>query len=92
MKKPRIIIPKHTKRQREIEEKMKAGWIPLRIKCPECGKIYQVMIEDLRQGLYTLLGEKCPHCKRHIQEKDDPEDLLVDLEEIKKVMKDKKGG
>jgi len=57
---------------------------PLRIKCPECGRIYTLYIEDLNQGLHTILGQACPFCKRFLKETDNPEELLVDLEDIKK--------
>jgi hypothetical protein len=67
--------------------------IPLRIKCPDdrCNMIYTLYIEDFEQGLHTLLGQACPHCKRFIRETDDPEKLLVDLKEIKAKMKEANG-
>jgi len=78
---------------KEYKDKMAAiaaaenNFIPLRILCPQCKKIYTLYIEDLNQGLHTLLGQACPYCKRFIREKDDPKDLLVDLKEIQEMIK-----
>lgn len=69
-----------------IEGKDLPEFTPLRIKCPECKRIYTLYIESLEQGLYTLIGQACPFCKRFIREEDNPEDLLVDLAEIRKMM------
>ena len=62
--------------------------IPLRILCPKCKEIYLLYIKDLDQGLHCLLGQACPHCKRFITEKDDPEKLLIDAAEMRKFMTD----
>lgn len=71
---------------------IEAGMIPLRIKCPECSKLYTLFIKDFDQGLHCLLGQACPYCKRFLRESDDPEALLVDAQEIREAMKDKKDG
>jgi hypothetical protein len=72
------------------EEAARMDKIPLRILCPECCKVYTLYIKDLNQGLYCLLGQACPYCKRFIRETDDPEKLLVDLKDIRESMRKNK--
>ena len=66
------------------------NFFPVRIKCPECARVYTLFVEDPNQGLHTLLGQACPYCKKFITEKDDPEKLLVDLKEIRDLIKKEK--
>jgi len=69
------------------EEAARQNKVPLRIKCPDCGHIYILYVADLYQGLFTLLGQACPKCKRFLRESDDPEKILVDLKEIREMTK-----
>lgn len=86
---PTIIIPRiHSATgidpiEAAAEEAAKNDFIPIRIKCPGCQRIYSLYIKDFNQGLHSLLGQACPMCKRFITEKDDPEAILVDLKEIR---------
>ena len=86
---PTIIIPrKHSAIgldpiEAAAEEAAKNDFIPIRIKCPGCERIYSLYVKDFNQGLHTILGQACPHCKKFITEKDDPEKLLVDVKEIR---------
>ena len=85
---PNIIIPRKHRSGANLmdlatEEAARTGVIPLRIKCPECQKIYTLYVKDFNQGLFVLLGQACPYCKRFIKESDDPENLLVDLQEVR---------
>lgn len=86
---PTIIIPrKHSAlaldpMEAAAEEAAHNDFIPIRIKCPGCGKIFSLYIKDFNQGLYVILGQACSFCKRFITERDDPETLLVDLKEIR---------
>lgn len=76
-----IIVPK---RGITIPKGFDPDLIPLRIKCPDCGEIYMVFIESFDQPIHTILGKAvCPKCKRFIQETDNPEKILMDLEELK---------
>jgi len=61
--------------------------IPLRIKCPDCGEIYLIFIENFDQPLHTILGKAvCPKCKRFIKETDDPEQIVLDAKEIREAL------
>ena len=88
---PTIIVhPFESKEERErriaTHVAIENNHVPLRILCPRCKDIYTLYVESLEQGLHTLLGQACPNCKRFIRESDDPEDLLIDLAEIKQIM------
>ena len=92
---PNVIIPRIHKADSGFdpldaaaEEAARQNKVPLRIKCPECEHIYILYVEDLNQGLYTLLGQACPRCKRFLKESDDPEKILVDLKEIREMTKE----
>ncbi len=92
---PQIIIPRIHRSGADpldlaAEEAARSGLIPLRIKCPECQRIFTLYIKDFNQGIHVLLGQACPFCKRFIKESDDPDALLVDAKEIREAMKDKK--
>jgi len=94
---PRIIIPRiHRSGANPLdlaaEEAARSGLIPLRIKCPECKRIFTLYIKDFNQGLHVLLGQACPWCKRFIKESDNPDELLVDAKEMREAIqgKDKK--
>ena len=71
-------------------EAIRAGAIPIMIKCPDCSRIYTLFIQNFDQGLHTLLGQACPFCKRFIKETDDPDKLLVDAKEIREAIKEDK--
>jgi len=88
---PNIIINSE-ERKREIAARVAAEneFIPLRILCPGCKKIFTIFIKDFDQGLHCILGQACPACNRFITEKDDPEKLLVDLKEIRAAAKNEK--
>jgi len=79
---PIIITPK-SREERVAEEAARQDFVPIRIKCPECERVYTIFIKDFDQRLHTLLGQACPACKRFIKETDDPEKLLVDLKDIR---------
>jgi len=92
---PTIIIPRSQRSGADpldlaAEEAARTGLIPLRIKCPECRKIYTLYIKDFDQGLHVLLGQACPFCKRFIKETDDPDALLIDAKEIREATKESK--
>ena len=92
---PQIIIPRRHRAGADpldlaAEEAARSGLIPIRIKCPECSKIYTLYITDFNQGLHVFLGQACPYCKRFIKDTDDPDDLLVDAKEIREMIQ--KGG
>ena len=94
---PNIIVPPwhksrdHAQRMAE-QAAIESNAIPLRIKCPECKRIYTIYIEDLRQGMHTILGQACRFCKRFIKESDDPVKILADYEELKMKQEDMKNG
>jgi uncharacterized Zn finger protein (UPF0148 family) len=82
-----IIKDKVKKAMDRYKELMDAGFMPIRISCPDCKHVYSVFVKDLDQPLYTLLGEAvCPLCKRFIRDTDDPETFLIDLKEIRESM------
>jgi hypothetical protein len=88
---PTIIIPRIHKAGADpldlaAEEAARSGLIPMRIKCPDCGKIYTLYIKDFDQGLHCLLGQACPYCKRFLKESDDPDKLLIDAKEMREAM------
>ena len=85
---PNIIIPKTTKEEIAARVAAENDFVPLRIKCPECQRIYPLFVKNLDEGLHVILGQACPYCKRFIKESDDPEKILVDLQEIRELMKD----
>ncbi len=89
---PLILIPKKHQSaggydpiDAAAEEAARSGVIPIQIKCPECARVYSLFIKDFDQGMHTLLGQACPYCKRFLTEKDDPEKILADLPEIRKL-------
>ena len=95
---PKIFIPKrHQAHAREeelrdmvAEQASESGMIPLRIKCPDCQRVFTLYIRDFDQELHMLLGQACQYCKYFIKESDDPEKLLLDFREIRALLK--KGG
>ena len=97
MVKPNIIIPRihrsgsgFTIQDQIVEEAARQDMIPLRILCPPkrggCGEIFKLFIKSFDQGLYCLLGQACPYCKRFIKESDDPNEILVDAKEMREMM------
>jgi len=82
------IIINSKERERAIAARVAAenNCIPLRLRCPECQKIFTIYIKDFDQGLYVLLGQACPYCKRFIKETDDPDALVVDAKEIREAI------
>ena len=70
-----------------IEEAAAQDLIPLRIRCPECKRIYTIFIKDFDQGLHVILGQACPFCKRFIKESDRPDEVLADAKEIREALK-----
>jgi hypothetical protein len=69
--------------QRKAFEGVIMERIPLRIDCPGCHKIFVLWIENFDQGVSCLLGQACPHCKRFINEKDNPLEIIVGAKEIR---------
>jgi hypothetical protein len=95
---PQIIIPRIHRAGADpidlaAEDAARSGLIPLRIKCPDCSRIYTLFIKDFNQGLHVLLGQACPYCKRFIKESDDPDALLVDAKPTREsIQKEKNNG
>ena len=85
-----IVSPK---RDMPIPRGFDPNLIPLRIKCPDCGRIYLVFIENFDQGLWTILGKAvCPYCKRFIKESDDPDNIIMDAKEIREALEGGQNG
>jgi len=80
------IIVKKSAEEIIAEEAARRDYVPLRIKCPDCANIFSLYIKDFNQGLHVLLGQACPKCHRFIKETDNPENLLVDLKEIRETL------
>lgn len=78
-----IIVPSMPKDVKDAIEAEIMNKVPLRILCPKCQKIYTLYIESFDQGLWCILGQMCPYCKRFIRESDDPEKILVDLKDVR---------
>jgi hypothetical protein len=98
---PTIIIPKRHQAaggydpfEAQVERAAASGLIPIRIKCPDCGRIFTLYIESFDQGVHIFLGKACPFCKYFIKEKDNPFEFIIDAKEIRESMQDnnKKGG
>jgi len=89
-----IIIPNTDPREAIAIKAAEQNKIPLRIKCPDCGRTYVLFIESFDQGLYCLLGQSCRYCGRFIKETDDPKELLLDAKEMRELIEgeEKKGG
>ena len=78
-----VIVPGVSPQDAVAIEAAEQEKIPLRVKCPKCGKIYVLFIKSFDQGSHCLLGQSCPYCKRFLKETDDPEEIMLDVKELK---------